>query len=169
MYYATSYLMNTYYPLEMNMTALTAKVVSEHKELANDSVKMMQYIFLKYPNEMREIFERVIFSYLLQYLLIGLYVIPMTWKYGATLGKKIIGIKVVDLITGGKLTLTQSIIRYIGYLPAVIPFGLGIIWGSFHPRKRCWQDFFGDSIVIYDSNRWYKKYFDKVKAYFNLK
>jgi uncharacterized RDD family membrane protein YckC len=168
-YYLTTIIVAMYYPEGSIMTQLNAKVTAEHPELANDSASMMQYIILKYPNEMKRALEHLFFGCMVQYLLVGLYVIPMTYKYGATLGKMIVGIKVIDLITGNKPTLSQSIIRYIGYLFSVVPLGLGIIWGSFQARKRCWHDYFGDSLVVYDSKRWYKKYLDRLKAYFNLK
>ena len=112
--------------------------------------------------------SRVVFINAYQYVLIGIYSIFFIYKYGATPGKMILGLRVVDNITGGKLTLSQSIIRYLAYFTAPI----GLISGSLKKNRRCFHDYIADTVVIYSPNRWYKRHVDKIRKrireYFNL-
>jgi len=69
------------------------------------------------------------------------------WK-GATPGKMIVSAKIVDANTGNHPSLGQFIVRYIGYFPAMLVLGLGIIWVAFEPRKRGWHDMMAGTMVI---------------------
>lgn len=104
-----------------------------------------------------------------QFIVIGIYNIYFTHKCGATPGKVIVGLKVVDIITNDKLTLSQCVIRYLAY----VTFPLGMLFGSFRRNKRTWHDHIADTVVIFSSNRWYKLQADrlkqKVKSYFNMR
>lgn len=109
------------------------------------------------------------YSFVSVYLLLALYFIVTTRLYGATLGKKVVGIKVVDSITGKNISTNQSIIRFITYGVSVAPLFLGFVMAAFNNRKRTLHDRLADTVVILDENRWYKKYFDRLKRYFNIK
>ena len=65
-----------------------------------------------------------------------------------TPGKMIIRAKIADAETGGKPTLGQFIIRYIGYILAILPLGLGLFWVAIDPRKQGWHDKLARTIVI---------------------
>ena len=78
------------------------------------------------------------------------------------------GLRVRDYITGGKISLTQNIIRFLAYIPSVGFFGIGVLSGAFRKNKRCWHDFLADSEVVYAENRWYKVQFKRLRNYFNL-
>lgn len=55
--------------------------------------------------------------------------IILFWIYkSATPGKMVLSVKIVDEKTGGKLSVKQCIIRYIGYYVSLIPLGLGFFW-----------------------------------------
>ena len=41
---------------------------------------------------------------------------------------------------GSDLTGGQSILRYLGYIPSSLFFGLGYLWMLFDNEKRCWHD-----------------------------
>ena len=91
----------------------------------------------------------------------GIYNIFFIYRYGATPAKMIFGLKVVDNITGGKLTLSQTIIRYLSYF---VSFPFGVAWGAMRQDKRCWHDFLADTVVIFDPNRWYKRKTEGIRA-----
>ena len=66
----------------------------------------------------------------------------------ATPGKMAIHAQIVDARTFGKPTLGQLVIRYLGYYISTIPFGLGLIWVAFDPRKQGWHDKLANTVVI---------------------
>lgn len=69
-------------------------------------------------------------------------------KLRATPGKMLIGAEIVDADTGGPMTLSQSVIRYLGYFVSTIPLGLGLIWVAFDPRKQGWHDKIAGTVVV---------------------
>ena len=66
----------------------------------------------------------------------------------ATPGKMAISAQVVDARTGGRLSVGQSIVRYLGYFVSTIPFGLGLLWVAFDPKKQAWHDKIAGTVVI---------------------
>lgn len=69
-------------------------------------------------------------------------------EHQATPGKIMLKITVVDERTGRKLTLGQSVVRYLGYIVSAIPFFLGYIWAGFDSKKQSWHDKMCGSVVI---------------------
>lgn len=69
-------------------------------------------------------------------------------KFAATPGKMLFGVKVVDVDTGENINLRQSVIRYIGYFVAMIPFCLGLLWVAFDKRKQGWHDKMAGTAVV---------------------
>ena len=59
-----------------------------------------------------------------------------------------ISAQVVDARTGGRLSLGQSVLRYFGYFVSTIPFGLGLLWVAFDPKKQAWHDKIAGTVVI---------------------
>lgn len=45
-------------------------------------------------------------------------------------------LKVLDEKTGNKLTFIQSLIRYIGYIPSILVFCIGLIWVAFDAKNK---------------------------------
>jgi uncharacterized RDD family membrane protein YckC len=66
----------------------------------------------------------------------------------ATPGKMAMSARIVDADTGGVPTLTQLVIRYVGYFVSTIPLGLGLIWVGFDRRKQGWHDKMANTVVI---------------------
>jgi uncharacterized RDD family membrane protein YckC len=66
----------------------------------------------------------------------------------ATPGKMVFKAKVVDAKTGGRLTLGQSLVRYLGYFVSTIPLGLGLIWVGIDAKKQGWHDKLARTVVI---------------------
>jgi len=81
-----------------------------------------------------------------------MFVAVIFWKKfdGATPGKKILKIKVVDVKTFGEITNTQAITRSFGYIPAILSFGIGIFMIAFRKDKRGLQDLLAGTVVVYD-------------------
>jgi len=71
------------------------------------------------------------------------------WIYkSATPGKMLTKIQIVDAKTGAKPTAGKFVLRYIGYILASIPLGLGIFWVAFNKQKRGWHDLLAGTVVI---------------------
>ena len=66
----------------------------------------------------------------------------------ATPGKMIISVKIVDAETGGKPTIGQWIVRYIGYFASAMFFGIGFLRIPFSPRKQGWHDELAGTVVV---------------------
>ncbi len=85
---------------------------------------------------------------LVNYLLPGC-VIIVFWIYrSATPGKMALRLTIVDADTGGKPSVRQLLIRYLGYYVAGVPLFLGLIWVGFDRRKQGWHDKLAKTVVI---------------------
>lgn len=70
-----------------------------------------------------------------------------TKKNGATPGKMAVGIRVVS-VDGEPITGKQSVVRYLGYIPGALVFGLGYLWMLWDPENRCWHDRMANTHVV---------------------
>lgn len=68
---------------------------------------------------------------------------------GATLGKMVVGLRVVDS-KGGRISPARGIGRYFGTWLSGITLAIGYIMAGFHPQKRALHDVLADTYVIYD-------------------
>ncbi|MBU0631423.1 RDD family protein [bacterium] len=73
------------------------------------------------------------------------------WR-GATPGKKIVKIKIVDAKTFDDITNTQAITRSLGYIVSTIPFLLGFLIVAFRKDKRAFHDLLAGTAVIYEKD-----------------
>jgi uncharacterized RDD family membrane protein YckC len=73
----------------------------------------------------------------------------MWWKYGATLGQRAVGIRVVRDVDGGPISGGSAVIRFIGIIVSGWVLYLGLIWVAFEPRKRGWHDMMAGTVVIH--------------------
>jgi uncharacterized RDD family membrane protein YckC len=77
------------------------------------------------------------------------YYVLMISKYGATIGKKVLGIRVQDEQTGANLTIGGAILReVVGKFLSGIVFLLGYFWMLWDPKKQTWHDKIAKSIVV---------------------
>ena len=67
---------------------------------------------------------------------------------GQTLGKKVLGIRVVDLASGGPIGYGRAIVRYFGRIVSAIPLALGYFWMLWDDQKQTWHDKFATSMVV---------------------
>lgn len=90
---------------------------------------------------------------LVNFSLMGVVVVYL-WMYSSmTPGKWLLRMRIVDEKTYKKPTNKQFLVRYLGYIPATVPFGLGffaIIWDK---KKQGWHDKIAGTLVI-KVNHW---------------
>jgi uncharacterized RDD family membrane protein YckC len=67
---------------------------------------------------------------------------------GATPGKKICGIRVIDMQTGGSIGYGRAFIRWIMKIVSGIPFYLGYLWMLWDKEKQCWHDKVANDVVV---------------------
>ena len=67
---------------------------------------------------------------------------------GATFGKRIVGIKVIDFNTGGSIGYGRAFLRYIvkSFLSGI--FLLGYLWMLWDKEKQTWHDKLSNSVVV---------------------
>lgn len=70
------------------------------------------------------------------------------WR-GATPGKKIVGIAIVDAKTFKDISNTQALTRSLGYIPSTFLFGLGFFMVIIRSDKRALHDLLADTAVIH--------------------
>ena len=71
-----------------------------------------------------------------------------SWK-GATLGKMLLKLRVVNTETLLPPSVGASILRYIGQIISSIPFCLGFFWAIWDKKKQGWHDKLAGTAVIY--------------------
>lgn len=87
------------------------------------------------------------------------YVLPacaivLFWIYrSATPGKMALRLTIVDADSGGKPSVRQLLIRYVGYYISTFPLLLGLIWVGFDRRKQGWHDKLANTVVIKNTTR----------------
>jgi uncharacterized RDD family membrane protein YckC len=67
---------------------------------------------------------------------------------GATPGKRICGIRVIDMRTGGPIGYGRAFIRWIMKIVSGIPLYLGYFWMLWDKEKQTWHDKVSDSVVV---------------------
>ena len=76
------------------------------------------------------------------------YFVGLTGAYGATLGKMVLGLRVVNAngqkIGFGKAALRETIGRWV----SGIAFGLGYLWVAFDQKKQGWHDKLAGTYVV---------------------
>ncbi|MFN0153686.1 MAG: RDD family protein [Gaiella sp.] len=77
---------------------------------------------------------------------------------GQTVGKKAVGIRVVDLKTGGSIGYGRAVLRMIGKWISGLPLYLGYLWMLWDPEKQTWHDKIATTAVVpvaeYPVSRW---------------
>ena len=77
------------------------------------------------------------------------YFVAMDVKYGATLGKKALKLRVVDAKTGANLTWISAILReFVGRLVNSLTLGIGYLWVLWDKDKQGLHDKIGGSYVV---------------------
>ncbi len=69
-------------------------------------------------------------------------------RTGQTIGKKAVGIMVVDQVTGRPIGTGRAIGRYFGAILSGIVCTLGYLWAAWDDQKQTWHDKMVNSIVV---------------------
>ena len=67
---------------------------------------------------------------------------------GQTIGKKALGIRVIDFNTGGPIGFGRAVIRYFGRIVSAIACLLGYFWMLWDKERQCWHDKFASDVVV---------------------
>ena len=67
----------------------------------------------------------------------------------ATIGKKLINIKVTDL-EGSRISIGRSLIRNFSKILSVIPVFFGYLYSFLNKKNQCWHDVAANTLVIKD-------------------
>jgi uncharacterized RDD family membrane protein YckC len=67
---------------------------------------------------------------------------------GQTLGKRALGIRVIDFKGGGPIGYGRGLLRYIARFLSAIVFFLGYFWMLWDPEKQTWQDKIAGTVVV---------------------
>ena len=77
---------------------------------------------------------------------------------GQTIGKRAVGIRVIDFNTGGPIGFGRAVLRYVGRYVSAIACLLGYFWMLWDKEKQCWHDKFASDVVVptdaYPVERW---------------
>ena len=73
----------------------------------------------------------------------------LLWFFkGATPGKMLTSVKVVNEKTGLTPSVGQSIVRYVAYFISIIPLFLGFFWIAVDKKKQGWHDKIAKTVVV---------------------
>jgi uncharacterized RDD family membrane protein YckC len=67
---------------------------------------------------------------------------------GQTVGKRALGIRVIDLDGGGSIGHGRAFIRWIGRFVSSVVLLLGYFWMIWDREKQTWHDKFANSVVV---------------------
>ena len=63
-------------------------------------------------------------------------------------GKRLMGIRVVDIDTGGPIGYGRAFVRWLGRAISAIAFYLGYLWMLWDPQRQCWHDKLARDLVV---------------------
>jgi uncharacterized RDD family membrane protein YckC len=80
--------------------------------------------------------------------LLGLaYFVLALWIFGRTLGKYILGLRLIKLAPRS-LRFEEALLRELGLLFSLLPLGLGLLWPMFDAERRALHDYLAGTLVI---------------------
>lgn len=69
-------------------------------------------------------------------------------RSGQTIGKRTLGIRVIDFQTGGPIGFGRAVIRYFGRIVSALPCFLGYFWMLWDRERQTWHDKFATDVVV---------------------
>jgi uncharacterized RDD family membrane protein YckC len=86
-------------------------------------------------------------------LLFGV-IVTVFWIWqGATPGKMMCGLRIIDAVTGGPPTAWQCVGRYLMVLVVTALAGIGYLWIAIDARKQGWHDKVVRTLVVHGERR----------------
>jgi uncharacterized RDD family membrane protein YckC len=76
------------------------------------------------------------------------YFVFLEGRYGATLGKRVFGLRVVCSTTSRPIGYPRALIRTVARAVSAAPFYLGFLWCLVDARNRTWHDILSGSLVV---------------------
>ncbi len=70
------------------------------------------------------------------------------WYYGATIGKIVAKIRVIDADTWGKVSMFSSFLRAVGRIFSEMFFYIGFLIGFFNDGRKTFHDISGKTLVV---------------------
>ena len=67
---------------------------------------------------------------------------------GQTVGKRMMGIRVIDFAKGGPIGFGRALLRYVGRIVSSIPCLLGYFWMLWDKEKQTWHDKIATTVVV---------------------
>jgi uncharacterized RDD family membrane protein YckC len=67
---------------------------------------------------------------------------------GQTIGKRMLGIRVIDFGSGGPIGFGRAVIRYFGRFVSAIACLLGFFWMLWDRERQTWHDKFANDVVV---------------------
>ena len=86
--------------------------------------------------------------FLLTTLIDAAYLIYFEGSSGQTIGKRVLGIRVIDFDSGSSLGYGRAALRWIGRLASALPCLLGYFWMLWDKQKQTWHDKIANSVVV---------------------
>lgn len=71
-----------------------------------------------------------------------------TIRARSTLGKRLFGVRVVDAVSLGEVSISQALTRCISYGLSYAPFGAGFFMAALHPEKKGLHDLIAKTVSV---------------------
>ncbi len=120
---------------DLLVTAIILIIFWENIMAVSNDLNAMMF-FMKTDLVMPLIFLKVVYQAL------------FTWYYGATVGKIVAKIKVIDSNTWGRVSMFSAILRSLGRIFSEMFFYVGFLIGFFNDGKKTFHDFTGKTLVV---------------------
>ncbi|QJT94737.1 RDD family protein [Wolbachia endosymbiont of Diaphorina citri] len=126
--------------------------------MSSESSKILGQIAAKYQMQVplsaeetamqSKLIKLLVLNQIVQFIMLFSYVAYMWIRFGATPGKFLLGLRVVNAQTFEKLTLKQATKRFFSFILSTAPLFLGFIWANFDKRCQTWHDKIADTVVV---------------------
>jgi uncharacterized RDD family membrane protein YckC len=67
---------------------------------------------------------------------------------GQTIGKRTMGIRVIDFTNGGSLELSKAVVRSVVRYISGVACAIGFIWALFNKENQTWHDLAAQTVVV---------------------
>ena len=78
-----------------------------------------------------------------------LYAMVFVGAWAGTVGKLVLGLRVVRFSDGGRVAYGLALGRSLAQVISMIPLGFGYFWVALTPSKRGWHDYLCDTRVVH--------------------
>ena len=90
----------------------------------------------------------LVLDYVIHFIVFGVVILWCWNKGGATPGKWLLRMRIVNADTLCTLTPKQAMLRYCGYVVSLLPLSAGFFWIMLDKKSRAWHDHIAGTAVI---------------------